>query len=199
MLQKILLALSLCGLLTGCALPAAVSAPTPYPPAYLPTVIYLTAQSINATHSAGITPTVTPTLTPQPTLDTPRPTTTSTPGPGIPLAAIQINAPGPMSRIASPVDVHMLAVAGESHKIEVALFGEDGRVLARTVRIVSGYPGGDPLSVKLPFEIRAAGETGTVQISTNDAHGRLQSLNSVRILLLSSGASQVNPTRQFHL
>jgi hypothetical protein len=193
MLPKTLLAICLCELLTGCALPGTISAPTPYPPGYLPTVIYLTAQSINATRSAGITPTDTPTAAPTLVLATPLPTVTPTPGPDFPLAAIQINAPGPMSRISTPLDVHMLAVAGDSRKIEVALFGEDGRVIGRTIRVVPGYPAGDPLSVKIPFEIRAAGENGVVQISTKDAHGRVESLNSVRVLLLSSGASQINP------
>ncbi len=193
MLQKTLMLASLCALLAGCALPGSVPAPTPYPADFIPTVIFLTAQSINATISAGVTPTdtSTPTITPVP--QTPAPTDTPTPAPGNPLAAIQINAPGPMSRIVSPLEIHALAVAADSHKIQVDLFGEDGRLIGRTLRIVSGYPGGDPLSVKMPFEIRAAGENGVVQISTRDGHGHIQSLNSVRVLLLSSGASQINP------
>ena len=196
MFPKTLLALCICGLLAGCAMPGMIVPPTPYPPGYLPTVIVLTAQSINATRLAAITPTDTPTLAPltsTPTPSTPLPTLTLTPAPGIPLAAIQINAPGPMSRIASPLELHLLAIAGDSHKIEVALFGEDGRVLGRTVRVVAGYPAGDPLSLKMPFEIRAAGENGIVQVSTKNIQGRIQSLTSVRVLLLSNGVSQINP------
>lgn len=193
LISRFLFAACCAALMAGCALPGTVAAPTPYPSAYLPTVIYLTAQSINATISAGITPTQTPTETPTPIPATPLPTSTPTPGEGMPLAAIQINAPGPMSRVVSPLDVHALVVAGDSHRVEVTLFGEDGRVIARTLRVVPGYAGGDPLSVKIPFEIRAAGETGFVQISTTDGHGRLQSLNSVKVLLLSSGVSQINP------
>lgn len=195
MLRRFPLLALLTAFLTGCALPGTVLPPTPYPASYLPTVIYLTAQSIHATIAAASTPTETPTLVPtSATVDvTERPTATFTPGPNIPLAAIQINAPGPMSRVASPLEVHATVVAGESHRVEVDLFGEDGRLLGRDLLVVPGYPGGDGLNVKMPFEIRAAGETATVQISTKDAHGRIQSLNSVQVLLLSTGTSQISP------
>ncbi len=183
-------------LLTGCALPGVASVPTPYPADYLPTIIFLTAQSINATHEAGVTPTLTPTLlapTAVSVAGTPPPTATFTPGPNIPLAAVQINAPGSMSRIASPLEIQAIVVAGASHRDEIDLYGEDGTLLGRSLLVVPGYPGGDLLNLKMPFEIRAAGETATVQISTKDAHGRVQSLNFVQILLISAGASQVNP------
>src|SRR5512135_89340 len=194
MLRRTLIIAVLVMLLSGCTLPGVSSVPTPFPAGYLPTVIYLTARSIDATRSANATPTPLPTLTPTlapPT--TPLPTLTSTPSPGSPQAAIQINEPGPMSRVASPLEVHAVAIAGASHRTEVDLFGEDGRLLGRTLLVVPGYPAGDLLNVKMPFEIRAAGETGTVQISTKDANGRVQSLNSVQVLLISSGTSQINP------
>lgn len=197
MLRKILLLASLSGLLAGCALPASDSAPTPYPANYLPTVIYLTAQSINGTRSAqtaaAITPTKTPTETPIPDTPTPLPTATVTPAPNVPLAAIQINAPGPASKVASPMDVRIMAVTGKSNKVELALFGEDGRLLSRSVRVLPSHPFGEYLSMKIPFEIRAAAEVGILQVSTKDEHGRVQSLNTVRVLLISSGISQINP------
>jgi hypothetical protein len=173
------------------------SAPSPYPANYLPTVIYLTAQAINAATQAQTLPSAT--LKPLPTdtatlvPPTAEPSDTPTPGPSIPLAAIQLKAPGPMSRVISPLQVQMLAIAGDSRRIEIDLFGEDGTLLGRTVNAVAGSPGGDPLSVKLPFEIRAAGENGFIQVSTKDSQGRIQSLVTLQILLLSSGASQINP------
>ncbi len=159
----------------------------------MPTVIYLTAQSINATVSAGITPTIVPSQTSTSIPPTPAPSETPTAPPGFTLAAIQINKPGPGSKIASPLEVQILAVAGDSKKIDVSLFGEDGRLLADIIRPVEGQPIGDFLSLKVPFEIRAAAEVGVIQVSTKDTLGRLQSLSSVRVLLLSSGASQINP------
>ena len=193
MLRKYLLIVSLSILLAGCELPGTTLAPTPFPAGYLPTVIYLTAQSINATISAGITPTEPPTETPTFIPPTPAPTKTPTPAPGFSLAAIQINKPGPSSRIVSPIEVQVVAVAGDSKKVEVDLFGEDGRLLGRTLKVVPGHPTGDLLSLKIPFEIRAAAEVGVIQVSTKDHLGHLQSLDSVRVLLLSSGASQINP------
>ncbi len=196
MLPRLFFLVSLSALLAGCALPGVAAVPTPYPPEYLPTVIYLTAESINATRAAAITPTLTPTLvapTPAPVNGTPGATPTFTPGPNIPTSAIQINAPGPMSRVASPLEIQAIVVAGASHRDEVDLFGEDGTLLSRSVLVVHGYPGGDLLNIKMPFEIRAAGETATVQISTKDAHGRVQSLNFVQVLLISTGSSQINP------
>lgn len=193
MLRKIIFIASLSGLLARCTLPGTVSVPTAYPADYLPTVIYLTAQAINATISAAATPTETPTDTPTPIPPTAAPTITSTPAPGVPLAAIQIDAPGPASKVASPLEIRMLVVAGKSKIVQVNLYGEDGRKLNSVLQRVSGYPAGDNLFVKIPFEIRAAAEVGIIQVSTKDEFGRLQSLTSARVLLLSSGASQIGP------
>jgi hypothetical protein len=193
MLRRLLPTLLIPVLLAGCILPGTTGAPTAYPAGYMPTVIYLTAQSINATVSAGVTPTLVPTDTPTFIPPTPFPTNTPTAAPGYSLAAIQINKPGPGSRVASPLEIQFLAVAGDSKKMDISLFGEDGRLLAELIRAVPGHPTGDFLSLKIPFEIRAAAEVGILVVSTKDKLGRLQSLSTVRILLLSSGVSQVNP------
>jgi len=193
MFRKSLLIALLPVFLAGCVLAGTSVAPTPFPAGYMPTVIYLTAQSINATVSAAITSTGEPTNTPTSIPPTIAPTDTPTPAPGFSLAAIQINKPGPGSRVCSPLEVQIVAVAGDSDKIDVGLFGEDGRLLAHIIKVVPGHPTGDFLSLKIPFEIRAAGENGVVQVSTKDKLGHLQSLSSVRILLLSSGVSQITP------
>jgi hypothetical protein len=186
-----------CGMLAGCALPGPQPAPTPFPANYLPTVIHMTAEVIKVATDAASGPTAAPTQTPTegPTLMPPTSAASATPtaGPAIPLAAIQIRAPGPMSRVVSPLQVQILVVAGDSKRVEVDLFGEDGSLLGRTLRIVAGSAGGDPLTVKIPFEIRAAGENGFIQVSTKDLKGRVQSLSTLEILLLSSGTSQINP------
>jgi len=106
---------------------------------------------------------------------------------------MQILAPGPASRIASPLEVRLIVLAGKSRRVEIALLGEDGRVLARLVKPVLGSVLGDSVFVKIPFEIRAVAEAALLQVSTKDEQGRVQALNSVRVLLLSSGASQINP------
>ncbi len=191
--------------MTGCVLPGTVAAPTPYPADYIPTVIHLTAQAINAATMAAAVTAVTPTpldpLPPSPSptaaaelvTTTPVPTATFTPQPGVPLAQIEINAPGPMSRIVSPVQVHAMVTVGEGTKVETALYDETGQLISRPPLLAFTRAGTFPLSLKLPFEIRAAGETGTVQITAKDSHGQIQSLNAIRVLLLSSGVSQINP------
>lgn len=180
-------------LLTGCEIPGNAPVPTPFPPDYIPTAVYLTALSIDAATQAANQPTLTPTVTSTFIPATAAPTLSPTPGPQVPLAALQIRAPGPMSRIVSPLQVQMLAIAGDSKRIEISLHGEDGRLLGRSLIAVPGSPSGDTLSVKIPFEIRGVGENGFIQVSTKNGRGLIQSLITVPILLLSSGETQGNP------
>lgn len=200
-LRLILLA-SLLGLIAGCASPATNPVPTPYPPEYLPTVIALTAESIamsandSATETAAASfPTEEPTQTPEPTLTfTPGPTYTPTSIPGHRPGAIRFEVPGPMSKVVSPITLRMLIKVGESEKMQVDLFGEDGRLLSRTIKNVPTSNNGALQSVKIPFEIRAPAEVGRITVTTLDKAGRIQALNSVRVLLLSSGENEITPT-----
>lgn len=200
-LRLILLA-SLLVLIAGCASPATNPVPTPYPPEYLPTVIALTAESIamsandSATETAAASfPTEEPTQTPEPTLTfTPGPTYTPTSIPGHRPGAIRFEVPGPMSKVVSPITLRMLIKVGESEKMQVDLFGEDGRLLSRTIKNVPTSNNGALQSVKIPFEIRAPAEVGRITVTTLDKAGRIQALNSVRVLLLSSGENEITPT-----
>lgn len=200
-LRLILLA-SLLVLIAGCASPATNPVPTPYPPEYLPTVIALTAESIamsandSATETAAASfPTEEPMQTPEPTLTfTPGPTYTPTSIPGHRPGAIRFEVPGPMSKVVSPITLRMLIKVGESEKMQVDLFGEDGRLLSRTIKNVPTSNNGALQSVKIPFEIRAPAEVGRITVTTLDKAGRIQALNSVRVLLLSSGENEITPT-----
>ena len=46
-------------------------------------------------------------------------------------------------------------------------------------------------TIKISFEIRAAAELGRLSVTTQDEFGRVQSLNSVRVVLLSSGVNEI--------
>ena len=194
---RLFLIASLLGLLTGC-LPATQSPiPTPYPPDYLPTVIALTAEAANAVASqtaVAVLPTGSPTDTPEPTF-TPKPnaTFTATTIPGHDSAAIQILSPGPMSKVVSPILLTMNIVSGESQKAQIDLFAEDGTLLSRTLKKVPLSSDGVFQQIKIPFEIRAAAEVARITITTTDKAGRIQALNSVRVLLLSSGDNEITP------
>lgn len=198
----LLLLASFLGLLAGCAPQTSSPVPTPYPPEYLPTVIALTAEAIaqsasdsaTATYIASI-PTGMPTETPAPTLTpTAGPTNTPTAIPGHKLAAIEIQAPGPMSKLVSPINLRMNIIAGGSGRVQIDLYGEDGRLLARTLkRNVPTSRDGILQTARINFEIPGAAEVGRITVSTYDKEGRIQSLNSVRVLLLSSGVNEINP------
>jgi hypothetical protein len=198
MKRNFVLLASLLGFVAACAAPTASPVPTAYPPEYLPTVIAMTADAANVLGTEvalALTPTVLPSRTPRPTLSpTPQPTFTQTTIPGHEPAAIQIFAPGPMSKVVSPITLRMNIVAGESQRVQIDLYGEDGRLLTRNLK--RGVPPsgkGVPQQIRIPFEIRAAAEVGRLTVSTTDKEGRIESLNSVRLLLLSSGANEITP------
>jgi hypothetical protein len=87
----------------------------------------------------------------------------------------------------------MHIIAGDSGKAQIDLYGEDGRLLTRNLKSVSPGGKGVDQQIKIPFEIRAAAEVGRITVSTLDKAGRIQSLNSVRVLLLSSGNNEITP------
>jgi hypothetical protein len=109
-------------------------------------------------------------------------------------AAIQIFAPGPMSKVVSPIDLRMYIAPRAAGLTFVELYGEDGRLMARNV-LRSGNTGGqfDKVIIALHFETNAAAELGRLQISTRDSHGRVQALKSVHLMLLSVGDSIITP------
>ena len=197
MKRIIFLLASLLGLLVSCAAPTASPVPTAYPPEFLPTVIVMTAEAANVLGTEvalALTPSVPPSNTPRATrTPAPRPTFTKTTIPSHSPAAIQIFAPGPMSKVVSPITLRMNIVAGESEKVQIDLYGEDGRLLTRNLKNVPTSGRGVPQQISIPFEIRAAAEVGRITVSTTDDMGRIQSLNSVRVLLLSSGNNEITP------
>ena len=186
---------SLLGLLSSCVPAGESPVPTPYPAEYLPTVIALTAEAANvaATQAAvTILPTGFPTNTPRPTrTPAPRATFTATTIPEHEPAAIDIQSPGPMSKVISPISLKMNIVAGSSQKMQIDLYGEDGRLLSRLTKKVPLSSHGVYQQIRIPFEIRATAEVGRITISTTDKQGRIQYLNSVRVLLLASGANEI--------
>jgi len=186
---------SLLGLLAACS-QQVESAPTPYPPDYLPTVVALTAQSAFATAAALV-----PTTTPAPT-DTPAPpvatveavTATPTLAAGFTnYAQIRFISPGPMSSLISPFILQANIAAGNSEHIQVDLLGEDGRVLQRIIKKLTSNPLGIFQRFEFSYQIRAVTEAGYIRISTRDDHGRMQALNTMPVLLYSVGTAQINP------
>jgi len=98
-----------------------------------------------------------------------------------------------MSKVVSPIQLYMEVISGASQRVQVDLYGEDGRLLGRLARKVLTTGKGAVVSVRIPFETRAAAELGRLTVSTLDKEGRIQSLNSLRLLLLSTGVNELNP------
>ncbi len=176
--------------LSGCAA-IGPSYPTPIPPEVLPTAIAQTAAALNAT-ALALTPsptvTASPTVTPTPTI-----TNTPTPIPPAPETRLQILAPGPASLLASPLQVRLYMVPGETNLVQLALYGEDGRLLVRDLTQVEDVPPpGLELYVEIPFEVRTA-ELVRLEASTKDKAGRLETLTSIHLTLLPVGLSQITP------
>jgi hypothetical protein len=165
--------------------------PTPIPPDVLPTAIQQTAEALNATARASQpTPTVTPTatITPIPTI-----TQTPTPIPPAPVARLHILSPGPASLLASPLQMRLFIIPSETNLVQVALFSEDERLLARDLFSVNDNPPpGLELTVELPFQIRLA-QIGRLEVLVKDKQGRIEALTSEHLTLLPVGLSQLNP------
>ncbi len=197
MFKRWIAIVSLGGVLAGCGPTVGNSVPTAYPSGYLPTVIYQTAQAINGTAAAQTagapTGTALPTATDTPIPDTAVPTNTPTPSPGVPLGSIRISAPGPMSKIITPLELSMTVVSGSSNKVQVSLYGEDGRLLGNQILFVRSLGSGEYVFLKIPFQIRAAAEVGILQVSTKDSAGIMVAINTLRVLLLSNGVDEITP------
>lgn len=198
--HKTIILASFLGLLSACSQTArSASAPTPYPPNYLSTVVALTGQAAIATADA-LTPTAIPTETkaplstepPIPLTEIPSPTPTFAAG-FSDFAQIRFMTPGPASSVISPINLQVMLVSGESEIVQVDLLGEDGRVLQRELEPVTRNLRGIFRRFDLKFEIRAVTEAGYIRISSKDDFGRIQALNSMPVLLYSIGSAQINP------
>ncbi|HWQ84715.1 MAG TPA: hypothetical protein VN363_09120 [Anaerolineales bacterium] len=118
-----------------------------------------------------------------------------TPFPELPIAGIQIFKPGDMSKVASPIEVSGYLRPGARGRVTIELFGEDGRLLVRQIRVYDVTPGARVnLAEDVPFQISAAAEVGRLVLSMADEAGRTIALNSIDLILLSMGDSDINPS-----
>ena len=132
--------------------------------------------------SQEVTPTRQPSRTPSPT-----------PTQSLPDGAIQILAPGPGSRVVSPIRLNTFLKPGLDGRVQIELLGEDGRLLLRKVYQYLPEVKRTYLTEDLPFEIRQVGEAARLQISTFDSFNRLLAFNSGDLVLLSLGENDLNP------
>jgi len=191
------------GLLLGCTFPAPV-VPTPVPATGslpVPDVSTTPLGVLNVTETGlpAETSTTEP-ATPDPVVQTAKPTLrnvfTITPSPTLDPTNIvlRIAAPGPMSKVVSPIDFAVYIAPDYTGLTRIQLLGEDGRELYS--KAFRSFPNvGSPTRIveQISFEIHGAAELGKLQVSTIDTAGRLQAFNSVRLLLLSVGENELTP------
>ncbi len=220
-LPHLLIAFLTAALIGGCATLSTSPLPTPLPADYIPTAIALTSQAGQTQQAANApsatpspsplpaTPSATPepSATPSPQLDTQAtsqiepassagqtPLVNQTPEAALPPASVQIFKPGELSRVTSPIHIASYLKPGPKGLVTIELHGEDGRLLVRQSKVFTTNPNAwANMVVDLDFEISAAAEVGRLSISVEDDKGRLMALNSVNLILLSMGESDINP------
>jgi len=148
--------------------------------------------------ASALQPAVTLTTTLQPTTSmviiTPSVSPTPTFLPEIPSARIQIFQLGELSRVSSPIRISARLFSKVGKVVRLELHGEDGRLLGRELINLPPIPWSTAaVNTEMEFEIRLAAEYGRLVISVEDAYGRLVDVNSVNLVLLQYGDSELNP------
>ena len=157
---------------------------------------------VTPTATASQAPSATPTQNPYATR-TRRPTRTPsiTPTPPIPYAAVQIKQPGPMSRVASPLQLiaSLRSVPSGTYHTEIWIEplqpGGESRLLYREVhRLISNPIDWVYMDPEIQFELSRVSEFGQLRLGMYDQSGRAVSINSIDLILLSMGPSDITPT-----
>lgn len=112
----------------------------------------------------------------------------------IPEARAQIYQLGELSMVTSPILVTGRLTSKVGKVVRIELHGEDGRLLSRELRIYENIPWNVAnLSANLEFELSVVAEVGRLVISVEDSFGRLIDVNSVDLILLSEGVTELHP------
>jgi hypothetical protein len=109
--------------------------------------------------------------------------------------------PGPMSKVASPLHViaNLRSAPSGTYHVEIWLEplheGEEPRLLYREVqRLISNPVDWVFLEEQIQFELSRVSEFGQLRLGMYDTYGRPVSINSVDLLLLSIGKSNLTPS-----
>ncbi len=127
-----------------------------------------------------------------------QPSLTPTPLPiRLPFARLAILRPGPGSQVNSPFRILGYGGPSFNERVELRLYGEDGRVLDEHVTYLLAFPGNAGRFVaEFTFESPWVAEEGRLEVRVFDArYGRLSQLSTVDLVLLSSGSDRVHPAQ----
>lgn len=200
----------------GCSGLSGSRLPTLIPEDKIPTVIELTAQALIDQGLVTPPPTSTvdpealtltpplPSLTTVP-LDSPTPTfdivlgtlePAKVPNP-IPQAEIQIISPGRLSRIQSPIKLHLYLIPprndrGEDITYQISLYGENGKLINQETLVRSPEESRNPhLVLDFDFRISGQAETARVEISSIDPYSRMTAVETTDVILLKGGDEEI--------
>ncbi len=111
---------------------------------------------------------------------------------------IKIIAPGPMSKVASPVEFVFHVAPDVTGITRIELIGENGEELYRKIfKTYSNVGYYTRITEQIEFAIRGVAEIARLQVSTYNAEGQLLALNSVRLLLQSVGENEFTPVENY--
>lgn len=144
---------------------------------------------------------ITPTQTIDLVLDNPEPLTLPDP---LPYGEIQIIRPGRLSRVTSPFTIHAYLAPLQSDREEnssyqVSLYGEDGQLLVEyAFTREAGQVRNTHLVKEISFDISGAAESARLEVSSRDSYGRLSSLASTDLILLSEGDPEIKSIQDLY-
>ena len=99
-----------------------------------------------------------------------------------------------MSKVISPIELVFYISPDFVGNTRIELIGEDGRQLYAKAFRTFATEGSTKVSEKINFQLSGIAEVARLQISTFDfKSGQMMALNSVRLLLLSEGDTQLTP------
>lgn len=110
----------------------------------------------------------------------------------LPNSLVQVEEPGDMSQLASPIRVMASVYPGDGGLVNVQLFGENGRLIfEQLMKMVHTESGWVQLVTEIKFEINTAGESGLLVLSTRDEFDRRIVQSAVPVILMQIGKSEI--------
>ena len=180
--------------LTGCV-PENMVAPAPVDGA-LPDVLVSSEPHPDNTLQADFAPLTeeTPAIIIEPPI--PLPTATLLPASvGVPLEELALLKPGPGSLVRYPIQVEGFGGPSQNNRVQLRLYGEDGRLISQGYTFLYSYPGRPgQFFGQVPFQTSLVAETGWLEVrSFGDRYGLLRHLSKFQINLLSTGSEKIYP------
>jgi hypothetical protein len=154
-----------------------------------------TPESPQATKTVSTATVLTPIVLEQPTMQVTIDAAATQDGIKYPSALLQVEKPGEMSRLISPILVSANVYPGAKGLVNVQLIGEDGRIMAdQLLQLSTTETGWKSLATWIQFEINSAGESALIVVSTRDGNDRRIAQESVPVILLQVGENEIeNP------